>query len=92
MARIRTFRGPSAILILGMVGLLIVLGLPIFLLAASVFVLYSAFSNRSHRASGRMAEDFDPRVSPVIDNKTIGPYRLRKDDNDPDVIEVLDRP
>jgi hypothetical protein len=36
------------------------------------------------------AEPRDPNLSPLIENKEIGPYRVKRNPTDPSVVEVLD--
>ncbi len=84
-------RGPSVILMLAFLAVLFTLGLPLFIMAVGLFILINTL-RKLFSGPTRSASYDDPRLSPVIDNKNIGPYRVRKDDHDPNIIEVVDRP
>jgi len=80
-------------LILG-IPLLVVIGLPIALVSIVLLVILNvvfAFLKGSRPGTAQSRPDWeDPNLSPVIDNKEIGPYRVKRSNEDPSVIEVLD--
>ncbi|MEO5667811.1 MAG: hypothetical protein ABIR96_07125 [Bdellovibrionota bacterium] len=78
-------------LVLGL-AVLIVVGLPVLLAATAVFAILNlgfAFLRGPSAQQARAAWN-DPNLSAVIDNKEIGPYRIKQNEADPSVIEVLD--
>lgn len=91
MQRSFAFSGPQFWLFFLLAAFLFMTAFPLFLLlAASITVVHLI---KKLFSSGRpsVREGFgDPNVSPVIDNKKIGPYRVRKSETDPDVIEVIE--
>ncbi len=73
--------------------LLIFVGLPLVLVSVAVLVLLRVgFALlRGPRPTGAEKSPWaDPSLSPVIKNKEIGPYRIKQNERDPSVIEVLD--
>jgi hypothetical protein len=87
---LRVMRLPSWAGIFILVGLLalVLISLPLFLFASGVFVLVSMLrSALMIKAPVNVERD---GVSSVIKNKKIGAYRIKADENDPSVIEVID--
>ena len=80
-------------MLLGFLGFvaLIFLSLPVVLVLASVFLIANLVRRvlRVPQAS-RNSTYQDPNVSSVIQNKKIGSYRIKKNPQDPTIIEVLD--
>jgi len=73
--------------------LVILLGLPLLLAALAVFVILNfgfAILRGPARPNVSRSDRGDSNLSPVIDNKEIGPYRVKQNPQDPSVIEVLD--
>jgi hypothetical protein len=92
---IRVLRLPpwaGIFVILGILAL-IVASIPLFLFTTGVFVLTSLIRNALFiRSSTYTTPDrhVDKDVSQVIENKQIGAYRIKADEHDPSVIEVVD--
>ena len=81
---VKVFRIPpwAGIFVLLFILFLIVASLPLFLIASGVLITLSLF-----RASTKPREI---GAGTVVRNKKIGDYRLKADENDPSVIEVID--
>jgi Flp pilus assembly protein TadB len=94
---IRIYRLSPWTLLLSFVAFvaLLFMSLPIVLMFLSVFLISSALRALLHRKRSSKHSRFeqslqDPHISSVIKNDKIGPYRIKANPRDPNVIEVLD--
>jgi hypothetical protein len=93
MLRVYSTSRMSPLWLLLALPLLIFVGLPLVLVSVAVLVLLRVgFALlRGPRPTGAEQSPWaDPSLSPVIKNKEIGPYRIKQNERDPSVIEVLD--
>jgi hypothetical protein len=70
-------------------GLAFVLALPLFLLLSLPFFIGLAVLGVLSATAYRWLRKPTTRVSEIIQNTRIGPYRVRQDPKDPSIVEVL---
>jgi hypothetical protein len=93
MLRVYSTSRLSPLWLLLALPLVIFVGLPLVLVSVAVLVLLNvgfALLRGPRPRSSQNSAWADPSLSPVIDNKEIGPYRIKQNESDPSVIEVLD--
>ncbi len=95
---LRVYKLPPWVFLLGFIALvgLIVVSLPVFLFFSGIIFLMSilrnllGFRKRSTTFRTYSTPQEDSNVSAPIHNKRIGTYRIKKSEDDPNVIEVVD--
>lgn len=81
---VRIFKLPSwaVILFIFVFLALVALSLPVFLMVGGSLVTFSIVRN--------LLSSYKKTSSEIIHNKKIGAYRVKADENDPNVIEVIE--
>ena len=92
MQKVIKLRGAQLWLFMGAAVFLLLTAFPLFLLFAAIVAMVTLLKTFFSTRSDGGAFHRDPNMSGVIRNEKIGPYRIRKSNNDPDIIEVVDDP